>query len=135
MTVSEATRAQVRQDAADRCGYCRVPARFVYAPMQIDHIVPQSKGGGDDRDNLWLSCPRCNGFKHDQTYGIDPVTGRRVRLYNPRQQRWTRHFWMTLDGKIWGLTVTGRATIAALRLNYPPSVQLRHVLIQAGWRP
>jgi hypothetical protein len=135
MTVSAVTRAQVEQDAAYCCGYCRVPSRYVYAPMTIDHIMPQSKGGSDQRDNLWLACPRCNGFKSDHTHAADPVTQRRVRLFNPRKQQWSRHFWMSHEGMIWGKTLTGRATVAALHLNLPASAELRRLLIQAGWKP
>jgi len=135
MTVSDATRARVRAASAERCGYCRVPARYIYAQMQIDHILPQAKGGADDEANLWLSCPRCNGFKRDQTHGLDPLTARRARLFNPRRQRWERHFRMERDGTITGRTTCGRATIEALHLNYPPSVTLRSYLLRAGWRP
>ncbi len=135
MTVSEATRARVRAAAGERCGYCRVPARHVYAQMQIDHILPQSKGGRDDESNLWLSCPRCNGFKRDQTQGLDPVTGRRLRLFNPRRQVWERHFRMNDDGTIIGRTARGRATIEALHMNYTPSVMIRRNLLRAGWQP
>ncbi|HEA67187.1 MAG TPA: HNH endonuclease [Desulfobacterales bacterium] len=32
-------------------------------PFEIDHIIPVFKGGGNDIDNLILSCRRCNREK------------------------------------------------------------------------
>ena len=37
--------------------------------------------------------------------------------------------------EIIGLTATGRATIAALRLNNPEIVAARSLWVQAGWHP
>ncbi len=31
--------------------------------MTVDHIIPQSKGGGDHFDNLQLLCGACNSTK------------------------------------------------------------------------
>lgn len=35
--------------------------------MEIDHIIPVSKGGSDDLSNLTTSCRRCNAQKKDKT--------------------------------------------------------------------
>lgn len=35
--------------------------------MEIDHLLPVSRGGGDDISNLVTSCRRCNAQKHDRT--------------------------------------------------------------------
>lgn len=32
-------------------------------PLEFDHIIPLSKGGGDTVDNLTIACKRCNGRK------------------------------------------------------------------------
>lgn len=32
-----------------------------------DHIVPQSLGGKDEIENLWIICNRCNRLKNDST--------------------------------------------------------------------
>ena len=43
------------------CVGCRV--MFPFRNMTVDHIVPQSKGGTDHRDNLQLLCNACNSMK------------------------------------------------------------------------
>ncbi len=110
MSLSDAIRQRVSDFSQQRCGYCQMPAQFVYAPMEIDHIIPRAAGGTDDEHNLILCCPRCNNFKSDQTQGLDPVSHQIVPLYNPRQQIWTEHFRWSGDGtQIIGLTAYGRA--------------------------
>lgn len=59
--------SRVRGAARDRCGYCLSPQWLVMARLEIEHIIPMSKGGSDDETNLWLSCPLCNRFKSDRT--------------------------------------------------------------------
>jgi len=58
----------------------------------IEHITPSSRGGSDDLANLALSCITCNGHKSDHTTGVDPETGRELPLFDPRRDRWERHF-------------------------------------------
>lgn len=45
------------------CNYCGQ----VGGILEVDHIVPFSKGGGDDISNLTTSCRRCNRSKKDMT--------------------------------------------------------------------
>jgi hypothetical protein len=72
-------------------------------------------------------------FKSDQTHGRDPLTGHRVRLFNPRRQLWKRHFRWSDDGAfIIGRTACGRATVAALNLNNLVAVTVRRNWIAAG---
>lgn len=134
--VPEAVRARVRADAGDRCGYCLAAQEQVYNWLTIEHIIPRGAGGSDDEDNLWLSCQMCNTYKAMQTHGPDPATGRRIRLFNPRRQRWSAHFRWTADGaEVVGRTATGRATVAALRMNNPIAVKVRSGWVVAGWYP
>jgi len=135
-TISDALRARVRSQAGNRCGYCLARQEYVPWVLEIEHIVPKSKGGTDDEENLWLACHSCNLFKSDQTHGRDPLTGRRVRLFNPRRQQWKRHFRWSEDGAlIIGRTACGRATIVALNLNNLVAVTVRRNWIAAGWHP
>jgi HNH endonuclease len=44
------------------CAYCGDEAQ-----LQVDHVIPLSRGGTDDRDNLRPACKRCNMEKLDFT--------------------------------------------------------------------
>jgi 5-methylcytosine-specific restriction endonuclease McrA len=46
-----------------RCAYCQVSN----VPLQIEHIVPKTRGGSDRVSNLTLACDRCNSAKGPQT--------------------------------------------------------------------
>ncbi len=49
-----------------RCASCgRSPATHPGLSLQIDHIVPVSRGGGDQESNLRTLCSACNGGKSD----------------------------------------------------------------------
>ena len=51
-----------------RCGGCRTP--FEFRNFEVDHVIPQSRGGTDHLENLQLLCGHCNRVKgdRDQTY-------------------------------------------------------------------
>jgi len=134
--ISDALRARIRAQAGNRCGYCLARQEYVPWVLEVEHIVPRSKGGTDDEENLWLACHSCNLFKRDQTHSRDPLIGRRVRLFNPRRQQWKRHFRWGEDGAlIIGRTACGRATVVALKLNNLVVVTVRRNWIAAGWHP
>jgi hypothetical protein len=134
--ISEAIRASVRASAGDRCGYCRSPQYLVLGPLEVEHIVPTARGGADDEANLWLACRMCNNFKSAHTHAVDPLSGQRTRLFNPRQQLWSQHFAWNDDGtQIVGRTATGRATVIALQLNNVIAVTVRRAWVSAGWHP
>ena len=63
--------------------------------------------------------------------GYDTATRRVVRLFDPRRQRWARHF--AWDGPVLvGLTPTGRVTIHVLAMNKDEQVRLRRQLMDEG---
>lgn len=65
-----------------RCQYCGDRAD------SIDHVVPRSRGGGDDWDNLAAACRSCNSSKRNRT-----PTEAGMRLVRPcrapRSSAWT----------------------------------------------
>jgi hypothetical protein len=129
-----ATRALVRARAGGRCEYGLVHQAHVELSHHIEHIVARKHGGADDPSNLCLACERCNLFKGPDLTGIDPVTGRVERLYNPRSQPWADHF--ELRGPlIVGSTAVGRATVEVLSMNAGQRLQLRAALIAHGLYP
>lgn len=64
--ISDTVRQRVRDQAGNRCGYCLSPQRLVMGWLEVEHTIPQARGGSDDEDNLWLSCRLCNGYKGTQ---------------------------------------------------------------------
>jgi len=136
VSVSEEIRARVRLEAQDRCGYCLSQQRFVLGWLEIDHLLPQAKGGTDVENNLWLAYRLCNNYKGVQTEALDPKTGQQIPLFNPRLDNWWTHFCWSEDGtQILGLTPCGRATVNALQLNNAIALTVRRAWVSAGWHP
>ncbi len=104
--------------------------------MEIEHLVPEVMGGPTIEDNLWLACSPCNGFKGVRISALDPQSAEVVALFNPRHQLWLEHFAWSDEGElIIGLTVVGRATVAALQLNRELLVEARKIWYASGLHP
>lgn len=104
--------------------------------LQIDHILPEAKGGTDEQENLCLACEFCNQYKWTKTVWPDPITSERVNIFNPRNQNWKEHFLWSGDGvEIIGLTKVGRATVEALHLNNQLAITVRKNWVNAKWHP
>jgi hypothetical protein len=119
----------IKQRAGDCCEYCLSQLAFCPDPFSIEHIIPRSKGGTNDPDNLAVACQGCNNFKYSHIESIDPITGKSTPLYHPRQDQWHEHFsWSDDYDQLIGLTMTGRATIERLQLNREGVINLRQLL-------
>src|SRR6266436_2728539 len=46
-----------------RCAYCQQSSR----KLQVEHLIPKSRGGSDRLSNLVLACETCNQHKGDRT--------------------------------------------------------------------
>lgn len=126
--ISPRLRRLVIERAKGVCEYCENQQELAIEEFEIDHIYPKALDGPTKLENLALACPPCNRRKSTKISGIDPETERRVRLFNPRQQDWNRHFkWSDDFGKVIGKTVCGRATIEALQMNRPRIVRIRRL--------
>jgi hypothetical protein len=136
MTISDALRQQVIEDANYRCAYCKAPSLITGAPLIMEHTLPKSLGGTDDRENLVAACYRCNEFKGAKIVARDPETQQMSPLFNPRKHRWGDHLvWENGGTHVRGLTAIGRATVVALRLNNDYAVRARSVWIEFAWHP
>ncbi len=130
-----ATRQLVRNRAGHRCEYCRIHQDDEpFYGFHVEHIVAKQHAGTDDPNNLALACHHDNEHKGPNLSGVDPETGKVVRLFHPRRQRWSRHFRFA-GPVIVGRTPCGRATVAVLALNAPDRVALRAELIAEGVFP
>lgn len=49
-----------------KCHYCGEDLNT--STLQVDHVIPRSKGGSSALSNLVLACPKCNGKKGAQDY-------------------------------------------------------------------
>lgn len=126
----------VAQRANHCCEYCLSQHEFSPDPFSIEHIIPLSKGGTDEFDNLALACQGCNNKKYNHTQARDPVTGETVSLYHPRQRLWSDHFvWNEDYTLLLGLTPMGRASIERLQLNRSGVMNLRRLLYAVNLHP
>jgi diadenosine tetraphosphate (Ap4A) HIT family hydrolase len=62
--ISGTFRYEVLKRARFRCELCGVSADV--RALEVDHIVPRTKGGADDSDNLQALCYSCNSMKRDR---------------------------------------------------------------------
>jgi hypothetical protein len=132
----ESLRLQIETADRQRCCYCLTSEANSGIPMTYDHIQPRSKGGDTSFENICLACRSCNEFKGNLTQAIDPLTAELVPLFHPRQQQWSEHFVWSADGtRIEGLTLIGRATVVALRMNHPVIIGARRRWVSSGWHP
>ena len=134
--IPENLRSRIEQTDRRRCCYCLTSEANSGIPMTFDHILPVSKGGLTTLENICLACRSCNEFKSNVTEAIDPLTGEKMPLFNPRQQKWSDHFAWSLDSiRVEGLTSIGRATITALRMNNSVITAARWRWAISGWHP
>ncbi|MGC1720902.1 MAG: HNH endonuclease signature motif containing protein [Isosphaeraceae bacterium] len=127
-----ATRTQlVRERAAGRCEYCRLPQKATSVPFETDHIISRKHGGRTVASNLAIACWYCNSFKGSEISGLDPQTRKLTRLFHPRRHKWSHHF--CYEGSVLiGQTAIGRTTIRVLQINCEETVTLRESLIAEG---
>jgi hypothetical protein len=133
--MDEHTRRHVRERASHACEYCHMPqAYYPTVPFPIDHVVARQHGGRTTIGNLALSCLHDNFHKGPNIAGIDPVTRKLTKLFNPRRHKWSRHFrW---DGPyLVGQTAIGRTTIIVLAMNHLEVIRVRRSLIEEGVFP
>jgi hypothetical protein len=90
--IGEAPRTAVVQRAGSRCEYCLIQEEDAGFPLQVDHIMSRKHGGLSVEDNLACACVLCNRHKGTDISGVNSETGKLVRLFHPRQQRWGDHF-------------------------------------------
>ena len=131
MRISNPLRGLVASRANERCEYCQYPEQFSPSSFQVEHIVPRSRGGLTEPNNLALACSHCNAHKATRENGTDPLTGTDVRLFNPRIDDWTVHFLLNREtGEIEGQTSIGRTTVEILLMNAEQPIRARRNLIK-----
>jgi hypothetical protein len=126
----------ITERAAGRCEYCHAPQVLIGQVFHLDHIIPVSLGGETISDNLCLACSHCNIAKGFRIEAIDPRSGNRIRLFNPRTDLWDEHFrWSQNFKSLVGRTPIGRASVIALDMNSKLLQQARPFWRVAGLIP
>ncbi|MEW5987286.1 MAG: HNH endonuclease signature motif containing protein [Chloroflexota bacterium] len=134
--ISAELRRQVLARNPGLCSYCWSAESLLGVTFEVDHIIPTAEGGRTEIDNLCLACPTCNRHKASRRVAPDPISGQEANLFHPLRDAWTEHFaWIDNGARLEGLTPTGRATTAALRMNRPAMVQLRRYWVALGLHP
>ena len=60
-------RKQAHVIYGEQMGYCAgCRGHFEFRGLEVDHVVPRSRGGTDHRDNLQMLCSHCNRIKGDR---------------------------------------------------------------------
>lgn len=134
--IPEHIRKEVKERARGICEYCLCQESFSPTSFSVEHIIPVSKGGNNDLNNLALSCQGCNGHKYNKTHCFDAASISTVPLFDPRKDSWEEHFFWNADfTKLLGRTPVARATIECLKLNRQEVINLRILLLVFGEHP
>lgn len=127
---------EVAARANHRCEYCRAPEVVFNFPFEVEHIIPLSRQGTNDAENLALACRSCNLRKGNRISGREPDSDVAIPFFHPRRDEWSQHFEIDADsGNIVGLTATGRVTTTALEMNSPLQATARQLWIRLGLFP
>jgi hypothetical protein len=134
--ISKKLKKFVFERAGFICEYCIALLAYSPQPFDAEHVIPVSKDGSDDVENLACACGGCNGSKYNKTHAADPFDGKIVALFHPRQMSWNEHFiWSPNFLQIIGITAIGRATVEALNMNRIGLINFRRALLKLGVHP
>lgn len=118
-----------------RCEYCQYPFDFSHDAFHIEHIIPLSKGGMHQLDNVAYACDGCNSYKWAHTAWNDD-NGNLTPIFHPRMDNWNEHFaWSDDFSLIIPLTPKGAATVTLLQMNRSGLVNVRKALHAYGVHP
>lgn len=132
--LSTETRRLVAERAGHRCEYCHIHEADTFFGCEIDHIISKKHGGSSEPENLAYACLFCNRHKGTDIGSIHPETAKLTRFYNPRKDRWLKHF--RLNGfVIVPLTGIGKVTVRLFAFNKQERLLEREALISIGTYP
>lgn len=70
MSLSKSKRFEIFKRDGFRCQYCGLDSSSPDTVLEVDHIVPSSKGGTHEDDNLITSCFSCNRGKSNKDLSL-----------------------------------------------------------------
>ena len=62
------------------------------ATFHVEHIIPRSRGGTSETENLAWACPGCNLHKSNRVEVISADDQEPIPLFHPRRHEWDQHF-------------------------------------------
>ncbi len=134
--IPAALRREVIKRAKGLCEYCRTDSDFSDSPFDVEHIIPLSRNGTNELDNLALACHGCNMKKSNKTKFFDVVSQEIPRLFHPREDIWKENFgWSENYLIVVGLTPVGRVTVELMKLNRKGLINRRKALFMMGQHP
>ena len=70
ITFSKSFRIKIFERDNYQCQLCRPKKNLLHLPLKrrIDHKIPLSKGGSNEKENLWLVCDDCDKAKKDKLF-------------------------------------------------------------------
>ena len=114
--------------------YCLVHEDDAVFGCEVDHIIGAKHGGATDAENLAYACAFCNRAKGSDFGSVVPRTGRCVRFFSPRTDRWAEHF--PLNGvTIVPLLDIGEVTTRILDFNNSDRLLERQTIQAVGRYP
>lgn len=128
--------AAIAQRANHRCEYCQAPEVVFNFPFEVEHIIPLSRQGTNEEENLALACRSCNLRKGIRISGIASSSNTEVPFFHPRKNQWSEHFQINIEsGEIIGITAVGEVTLEYLEMNSPAQLAARRLWIRLGLFP
>ena len=99
--MTESKRREVFKKTRGRCSYCG--CRLKFNDFEVDHIIPLSRGGKNNIENLTPSCSACNRLKLDSSLKefkkkienifIDTFHGKIIdKYYKPKKKKIVFYF-------------------------------------------
>jgi HNH endonuclease len=129
-----ALRQFVATRANFRCEYCLKPDIAANFSFHLEHVIGRQHGGTDRVTNLAYSCSHCNWKKGPNISTVLSENGPVIRLFNPRIDRWSDHFFVE-EGVIYSKTDIGEGTLRLLEFNALELILERKELMGAGLYP
>ena len=116
------------------CEYCLIHEEDTFWGCQIDYIDSVKNGGRSEPDNLVSVCVFCRRGKNADIGSLLGRTGELVRVFDPRQDEWSDHFYLE-ELVIKPRTHIGEVTVEILKFNSVERILERRTLNQVGRFP
>jgi hypothetical protein len=70
--ISDALDAKIREQAGNRCGYCLAHQDYIPWVLEVEHILPKSKGGKTTKKIFGLPVVLVTSIRQTKLRGLIP---------------------------------------------------------------